>query len=204
MIMKPIIFLTNSILWNYVAVILDEGHLQVKNNLSLISRTLMNIATKRRISLSGTPLQNNLNEYLRMVDWVRPGFLGSMSSVENKYVNPIMSSLTSDASPEEKEAGDKMLRELFEKLNPFVQRLDSSVLEQDLPHMQQAVLYIKQTKAQVKLFRAFQKYQKKSKSSANSKSFLEMYQKLVRFATNIVSLLDDSTNFHVLHIKFPF
>jgi len=157
------------------AVILDEGHLQVKNNKSSISKTLSAISTPRRISLSGTPLQNNLEEYIRMVDWVRPGYLGPMATVEKKYTAPIMSSLNSDASEADRTLGDKMLRELFEKLNPFVQRLDSSVLEEDLPPMQQAVLHVRQTRAQAKLYRAFKKYQATLTSSNN---FLDQYQKL--------------------------
>ena len=83
-----------------LVVVLDEAHLMLKNNRSEISKALVSLQTKRRIALTGTPLQNNLKEYYRMADWIKPGCLGTDSSFESKFANPIMESLVVSNKPD--------------------------------------------------------------------------------------------------------
>lgn len=55
--------------WSYV--ILDEGH-KIKNDLSLISRSLQGLGAEYRLILTGTPLQNNLTELWALLRWLYP------------------------------------------------------------------------------------------------------------------------------------
>lgn len=47
-------------------VVCDEGHM-LKNDASLIAKCMNKVKTKRRIVLTGTPLQNNLIECKSMI-----------------------------------------------------------------------------------------------------------------------------------------
>jgi len=155
-------------------VILDEAHLMLKNSKSDISKALSSMRTSRRISLSGTPIQNDLLDYFRMANWIKPNCLGTEAEFKRKYCGDIMSSMNTDSSNEVVRSGEILVQEIWDTLAPFVQRLDSSVLAKDLPHMQQVVIHVRQSKIQAKLYRAFQNYQRK----AETNNFFDRYSKL--------------------------
>ena len=47
-------------------IVLDEGH-RIKNMLGKLHEALRGVRTRRRLILTGTPMQNNLMEYHAMV-----------------------------------------------------------------------------------------------------------------------------------------
>ena len=55
--------------WSYV--ILDEGH-KIKNDLSQISKSLQGLGAEYRLILTGTPLQNNMQELWALLHWLYP------------------------------------------------------------------------------------------------------------------------------------
>jgi SNF2 family DNA or RNA helicase len=55
--------------------IADEAH-RLKNAETLTYGVLLTLPCKRRVLLSGTPMQNNLDEFFAMADLVNPGVFG--------------------------------------------------------------------------------------------------------------------------------
>lgn len=67
--------------------VLDEAHTMLKSTATLLFKKLQRIRTKRKVLLTGTPLQNNVTEYYHMVEFIRPGALGvnSVAAFEKVY-----------------------------------------------------------------------------------------------------------------------
>lgn len=50
----------------------------------------MGLKAKRRVLLSGTPIQNDLTEYFSLIHFVNEGLLGNASEFRKKYENYII------------------------------------------------------------------------------------------------------------------
>lgn len=59
------------------------------------------LRTKRRVALTGSPLQNNLVEYYTMVDFVRKGMLGDLYRFKSYFEAPILNGMLVDSSPQD-------------------------------------------------------------------------------------------------------
>ncbi|XP_037032161.1 DNA repair and recombination protein RAD54-like [Bradysia coprophila] len=98
-------------------IVLDEAHL-VKNEETLRFDTVSKFKVKRKIALSGTPLQNNLLEYHTLIDYVQPKALVAKSTFENRYQIPIMRYV----EQKNYNHGKKMLDKLKGIVSPFFLR----------------------------------------------------------------------------------
>uniref|UniRef100_A0AAQ5X8X2 DNA helicase n=1 Tax=Amphiprion ocellaris TaxID=80972 RepID=A0AAQ5X8X2_AMPOC len=135
-------------------VICDEGHI-LKNEASAVSKAMNSIRTRRRVVLTGTPLQNNLIEYHCMVNFIKENLLGSVKEFRNRFINPIQNGQCADSTLHDVRIMKKRAHILYEMLAGCVQRKDYTALTKFLPPKHEYVLSVRVTPIQCKLYRYY-------------------------------------------------
>ncbi|KAK4885550.1 hypothetical protein RN001_001821 [Aquatica leii] len=144
-------------------IVLDEGHL-IKNEHSVRSKSLRHLKTKRRIVLTGTPLQNNLLEYYYMIQFVKPNLLGSLPEYKNRFANPITNGQYHDSTEVDIIKMKKRSHVLNKLLKDTVQRFELSELVPYLKRRYDYALFIQLHPIQMDL------YQKEAELAGRSAS----------------------------------
>ncbi|KAJ8318575.1 hypothetical protein KUTeg_003666 [Tegillarca granosa] len=121
-------------------VICDEGH-RLKNTVIKTTSLIMSLPTRRRIVLSGTPIQNDLQEFYSIVEFCNPGILGTSAAFRRVYEGPIVASRQPDATKEEIELGEDRATELARLTKLFVLRRTQEINNQYLPPKCEIVLF---------------------------------------------------------------
>lgn len=142
-------------------VICDEGHL-LKSDKSCLCDVLSEIHTKRRIALTGTPLQNNLLEYFFMVNFVKPFLLGTTKEFCNRFANPIENGQYIDSTQDDIDLMIRRSYVLNKLLDGCIQPLGLSVLERFLKPKEEYVIYVRLSKLQIMLYKVLKKLNEKS------------------------------------------
>ncbi|MCI4389933.1 hypothetical protein PGIGA_G00116750 [Pangasianodon gigas] len=135
-------------------VICDEGH-RIKNCHASTSQALKNIRSRRRVVLTGYPLQNNLLEYWCMVDFVRPDFLGTRQEFSNMFERPILNGQCIDSTPQDVRLMRYRSHVLHSLLEGFVQRRGHDVLRTQLPSKEEHVILVRLSPLQRALYKEF-------------------------------------------------
>uniref|UniRef100_A0A8R1HQ66 Helicase ATP-binding domain-containing protein n=1 Tax=Caenorhabditis japonica TaxID=281687 RepID=A0A8R1HQ66_CAEJA len=147
-------------------VVCDEGH-KIKNITAEISMTLGAIKTKRRIVLTGYPLQNNLLEYFCMIDFVRPRYLGTRKSFVERFEKPIKNGQCVDSTDRDVKVALQRTHVLVELVKGFVQRRTHHLLKKILPESKEYVLLLRKSQIQRMLYRNFVLYAKSEIAKGN-------------------------------------
>jgi SNF2 family DNA or RNA helicase len=96
----------------YDIIIVDEGH-KTKNRNTEFRRNLSKLRVKgHRLILTGTPLQNNLDELWSVFDFVQPKILGKYEAFQRNFSEVIKKGLMKDASLSEKTKATNMSQKL--------------------------------------------------------------------------------------------
>ena len=73
---------------SWEACVLDEGH-YIRNVDSQVSEAVRSVKANHRIVLTGTPVQNCLDDIFGIFVFVAPGFFSSYDAFFDYYVRPI-------------------------------------------------------------------------------------------------------------------
>ena len=98
----------NQITWSSISI--DEAQ-NIKNSQTKQSRAVRNLSARHYIALSGTPMENRLNELWSIFDFANHGYLGSLSQFQKRFVIPI-----------EKDDNKEQVERLQTMIRPFLLR----------------------------------------------------------------------------------
>ncbi|MCH81223.1 helicase swr1 [Trifolium medium] len=118
--------------WHYI--IIDEGH-RIKNASCKLNAELKHYQSSHRLLLTGTPLQNNLEELWALLNFLLPNIFNSSEDFSQWFNKPFES--TGDNSPDEallsEEENLLIINRLHQVLRPFVLRRLKHKVENQLP-----------------------------------------------------------------------
>ncbi|XP_037945217.1 transcriptional regulator ATRX homolog [Teleopsis dalmanni] len=177
-------------------VICDEGHL-LKNEKTSISKAVNRMRTKRRIVLTGTPLQNNLKEYYCMIQFIKPNLLGTYKEYLNRFVNPITNGQYTDSTDRDIRLMKHRSHILHKMLEGCIQRRDYSVLAPYLPPKHEYVVYTTLSILQELLYEHYMTVQRDKCSSditGKGARLFQDFQDLRRIWTHPMNLRVNSDN----------
>lgn len=118
---------------DFQLIVLDESQ-NIKNLAAQTTQAAWLLKSKHRLAISGTPIENNLDELYSLFRFLDPGMFGTPESFREIYTIPIQ-------RDEDHEAAESLRRKIF----PFVlRRLKKDVLT-DLPDRMDQTLYVEMT-----------------------------------------------------------
>ncbi len=110
------------------AVVLDEAQ-AIKNPDSRAAQAAYELPARFRVALSGTPIENRLEELWSLMHFLNPGLLGNRQGFDERYARPIG-------------AGDEdALARLRRRLGPFLLRRLKREVAPELPPRTEIVLH---------------------------------------------------------------
>jgi superfamily II DNA or RNA helicase len=130
-------------------VVLDEGQ-AIKNLGSQTARAAFGLKGKSRIVLSGTPVENRLEELWSAMHFANPGLLGGVTDFQERYANPIAAGNPDAAS------------RLRAKIRPFLLRRTKREVLPELPPRTDTVLHVELDEAERSVYEAVRVATRKS------------------------------------------
>ncbi|TQF17467.1 DEAD/DEAH box helicase [Myxococcus llanfairpwllgwyngyllgogerychwyrndrobwllllantysiliogogogochensis] len=113
----------------WAALVLDEAQ-AIKNPESQVARSAFGLKSNFRLALSGTPLENRLDELWSLMHFTNPGLLGGRRQFEEKVSRPIS------------EGNAAASADLRRRIRPFVLRRLKRDVAPELPPRIESVMHV--------------------------------------------------------------
>uniref|UniRef100_A0A3Q3VSN0 Uncharacterized protein n=1 Tax=Mola mola TaxID=94237 RepID=A0A3Q3VSN0_MOLML len=133
-------------------IICDEGH-RLKNSSIKTSSALSSLSCNRRVILTGTPVQNDLQEFYAIIEFVNPGILGSSTAYRKVYEEPILRSRQPSCTEEERILGEERAAELSRLTGMFILRRTQEIINCYLPPRLDWTLFCEPSPLQQELYK---------------------------------------------------
>jgi hypothetical protein len=139
----------------WVYLILDEAH-NIKNFQSQRWQTLLNFPSRRRLLLTGTPLQNSVMELWSLMHFLMPHLFRSHAEFKDWFSKPLNAITAAEASTEQENMFQRgIVSKLHNVLRPFLLRRLKSDVEKGLPPKTEHILTCPLSKRQRQLYEDF-------------------------------------------------
>ena len=124
--------------FNYV--VLDESQI-IKNAESKIFNAIKKLHASHRLVLTGTPVENSLNDLWSQFSFLNPGLLGNLSYFREEFVQPI-----------ERNHDSRKQRKLHQLIEPFILRRTKAEVAKELPELTETVRYCEMSEEHRKFY----------------------------------------------------
>lgn len=121
-------------------VILDESQ-NIKNPSSKSYQAVKQLKSKFKLILSGTPVENSVNDLWAQMSFINPGLLGIQQYFQNEFVTPI-----------EKKKDEEKARKLQALIKPFVLRRTKEQVATELPPKTENLFYCQMSDEQSSVY----------------------------------------------------
>jgi len=136
----------------FTYVIVDEGH-RLKNHRCLLIRSLKQLQAGNRLLLSGTPIQNTLDELWSLLNFVNPQIFDELSVFQSwfgfKDIGQSNRGATDEQAIVQEERKNQTVSKLHDILRPFLLRRVKKNVLSDMPPKKEIVVYSGMSKLQL-------------------------------------------------------
>ncbi len=138
------------------ACILDEAQ-RIRNPDAQVTLLAKRLKTPHRIALTGTPIQNSLQELWSLFDFVYPGRLGTLPAFEDEFIKPVRQGSYAGAGRSAIRLAYRSATALRSLISPYLlRRMKMDIIEDlNLPQKTEQILFCRLTSEQRHIYKEY-------------------------------------------------